>query len=413
MKSFRTFLFWCHLVAGVVVALIVLLMSVTGVLLTYERQMTAWADTRGLDGAPPTPEAERLDAEALVARVRAAEGAAPSAITWHAAPDAPAAAAFGRDRTVYVNAYTGAVLGGEAEGVRAFFREVMMWHRWLAAEGEGRDVGRAVTGACNLGFLFLILSGFYLWWPRRWTRQAFRRVAWFRRGLSPKARDFNWHNVIGFWSLVPLFAIVVSGVVISYPWAGDLVYTLVGEDAPQRRGRGGPGLNGAAPAEAPALADPVALDVLLGRAAERMPDWRTLSLAVPSASDSVVTVSLDAGTGGQPQKRAQVTLSRVTGAEVAWRPFEASSAGRRARAVLRFAHTGEVLGLVGQTLAGLVSLGAVVLVWTGLSLSWRRFRRGRRRAGRPSGARADGPSPRPVGRPVAGPRRRDAVGRMR
>jgi len=47
---------------------------------------------------------------------------------------------------------------------------------------------------------------------------------------------------------------------------------------------------------------------------------------------------------------------------------------------LRFAHTGEVLGLPGQTVAGLVSLGAAVLVWTGLALAWRRFRawRGRR-----------------------------------
>ena len=41
---------------------------------------------------------------------------------------------------------------------------------------------------------------------------------------------------------------------------------------------------------------------------------------------------------------------------------------------MRFAHTGEVLGLTGQTVAGLVSAGAVVMVWTGLALSWRRFR---------------------------------------
>jgi len=51
------------------------------------------------------------------------------------------------------------------------------------------------------------------------------------------------------------------------------------------------------------------------------------------------------------------------------------------RPILRFAHTGEVLGIPGHTLAGLVSLGAPFLVWTGLSLSLRRFSgwRGRRR----------------------------------
>jgi hypothetical protein len=40
---------------------------------------------------------------------------------------------------------------------------------------------------------------------------------------------------------------------------------------------------------------------------------------------------------------------------------------------MRFAHTGEVPGIPGQTIAGLVSLAAVVLVWTGASLTLRRF----------------------------------------
>jgi hypothetical protein len=42
--------------------------------------------------------------------------------------------------------------------------------------------------------------------------------------------------------------------------------------------------------------------------------------------------------------------------------------------LLRFAHTGEVAGIVGQTVAGLVSAGGAFLVWTGLALAFRRFR---------------------------------------
>ena len=58
-----------------------------------------------------------------------------------------------------------------------------------------------------------------------------------------KARDFNRHNVIGFWGAIPLFLIVLSGVVISYPWASDLVYSLAGENPPPPHG-GGPGGGG-------------------------------------------------------------------------------------------------------------------------------------------------------------------------
>jgi hypothetical protein len=34
-------------------------------------------------------------------------------------------------------------------------------------------------------------------------------------------------------------------------------------------------------------------------------------------------------------------------------------------------HTGEVYGLTGQTVAGVVTGGAVVLVWTGIALAFR------------------------------------------
>ena len=44
-----------------------------------------------------------------------------------------------------------------------------------------------------------------------------------------------------------------------------------------------------------------------------------------------------------------------------------------------FAHTGEVYGIVGQTAAGVASLGGAVLVYTGIALSLRRFAAWRRR----------------------------------
>ena len=56
-----------------------------------------------------------------------------------------------------------------------------------------------------------------------------------------------------------------------------------------------------------------------------------------------------------------------------WEPFESLSQGRRLRTWLRFAHTGEVYGLVGQTIAGVVSFGGAVLMYTGLALAFRRF----------------------------------------
>jgi hypothetical protein len=188
--SARQAIFWIHLITGVGVGAVVFIMSATGVLLTYERQVNAWADTRRYD-IEATPDAPRLQPEAILQAARTAvPDAAPTTLTLFSDVDRPPAVAFGA-RTLHVHPYTGAVLGEAAPQPRAFFRKMTDWHRWLGTSGEGRTIGRAITGACNLGFLLLLATGAYLWIPRTLSWPQVRNVLWFRRGLPGKARDFQ------------------------------------------------------------------------------------------------------------------------------------------------------------------------------------------------------------------------------
>ena len=118
--------------------------------------------------------------------------------------------------------------------------EVRAWHRWLSIEGEARPVARAITGWSNTLFLFIVCSGFYLWFPRKWTWQRVRPVVLFSSSLRGKARDFNWHNVLGLWSCVPLFIVVLTAMPISFHgrtrssialWAKSLRSRVGGVDA--------------------------------------------------------------------------------------------------------------------------------------------------------------------------------------
>jgi uncharacterized iron-regulated membrane protein len=111
----------------------------------------------------------------------------------------------------------------------------------------------------------------------------------------------------------------------------------------------------------------------MSKAERQVEGWRSITLQVPPKPDAPVTFSIDRGDGGQPHLRAQLALDRATGEVVRWEPASNNSAGRRLRSWMRFAHTGEVYGLAGQTVAGIVSLGGAFLVFTGLSLAWRRF----------------------------------------
>ena len=371
MKRLRKIIFWCHLPVGVIAGIVILIMCVTGVLLAYEKQIILWADTSSYRAAAPSADARHLPIETLIGNARDHRGTAPASLTLRSDPTHPAEVGFGRESVpLFLNPYTGQVLGDGSQRTRSFFRTMTDWHRWLGAKGENRDVARAITGASNLGFLFLVMSGFYLWWPRSWNLKALRSVTWFRRGLPARARDFNWHNVIGFWSAVPLFIVVLSATVISYTWASNLVYRIAGETPPAPRANPQPNAN------ANTNKDPNALNNLnshFARAEQQVTDWQAISLQLPTAAAAPLTFNIDRGYAGQPQKRAQLVLDRNSGEVVKWEPFSSLSSGRQLRSILRFAHTGEVLGIPGQTIAGIVSLGGAFLVFTGLALSIRRL----------------------------------------
>jgi uncharacterized iron-regulated membrane protein len=108
------------------------------------------------------------------------------------------------------------------------------------------------------------------------------------------------------------------------------------------------------------------------RAQQQLGDWHSITLQLPTNASSPLSFNIDRGNGGQPQKRGQLVLDRATGDIVRWEPFSSQTRGRQLRSILRFSHTGEVIGPVGQTIAGLVSLGGAFLVITGLALAIRR-----------------------------------------
>jgi uncharacterized iron-regulated membrane protein len=377
----RPAIFWLHLSAGLVAGLVILLMSATGVLLTYEKQMLAWSD-RSAASAPPAADSTRLSVDDLLRSVRAAEPSARiTVITMASAPEAPVLVTAG-ERMLAVNAYTGTVIGEASPRLRRFFRSVTAWHRWFAAEQEStRQTARFFTGWSNFLFLLIVIGGPFLWIPRKWTLAQLRAVTLFRGGLQGKARDFNWHNVIGIWTCVPLFIIVLTALPMSFPWANAAIYQMVGEAPPTLQRPGGePARRGERGART-APAGRESLNQAWQRAEQQVDGWQTISLRLAGDPNAPLAFTIDRGTGGQPQLRGTLTVNRASSEVMRWEPFQTQTLGRRLRSYARFAHTGEAFGIVGQTIAGVASAGAVVLVWTGVALALRRFAAWRKRRG--------------------------------
>lgn len=380
MKKLRKLIFWCHLIAGVSAGLVILVMSVTGVLLTFERQIIDFAEREMRIVQRPTPDVARLGPDALLAKATEAKPSAkPSGLTVKSDPNAAATIALGREGVLYVNPYTGEVLGEGAIRTRAFFRGVTDWHRWLGTGQDNRAVGRAVTGASNTAFLVLAISGVYLWWPKKWSWKKVRPLIFFQRGLKPRARNFNWHNTAGFWSSALLIVITATGMVLSYQWANNLLYRLTGTQPPAAQAPAGrvpatAANEGARSGGDKKVTDGANLNQLWDRAEQQAAGWEAITLRLPLQPNAPVVFSIREGKAWLEAASSQLTLSSASGEALKWEPYAAANRGRKARTWARFLHTGEAGGIVGQALAGLASLGGALLVWSGLALVLKRFR---------------------------------------
>ncbi|HVG79495.1 MAG TPA: PepSY-associated TM helix domain-containing protein [Patescibacteria group bacterium] len=371
----RRFVFWLHLLTGITAGSVILVMSATGVVLTCEPQMVDYAERSLRTVPPPLAGAARVSLGNLVAAAQDARGGErASTVTFGSEPRSSVRVGFGREATLFVHPFTGAVISPGSR-THTVLHVVEDWHRWLGS----RDLGRPFTGACNLAFLGLGISGLFLWWPRAWSRRAMRAITVPDLRLRGKARDFNWHNSIGFWCAPVIIVITLTGAVMSYQWANDLLYRVTGNTPPPVAGGGGAGV-GAARAGRPegreksGAAPSIDLDALATRAAGQVPSWVAITLRLPQRPGGPVIAFIQEPPTWHPNPRSVLTLDAATAQVVRWEPFAGANLGRKLRVLVRVLHTGEVGGVIGQGIAGLASVGGVFPVSTGIAQACRRAR---------------------------------------
>lgn len=388
----RPLIFWPHLAAGVLGGIVILIMSVTGVLLTYERQIVESVE-RSYSAPGDIAQAPLKVEELLEIGRREAPGEQHFELRFVNRPGSPVTIAAGRDRVFLTDPYTGAILRDGPGSTARFFDFVTRLHRWLAIDGEGFDAARATTAYGNLFFLLLILSGIYLWLPRVWNRPILKSRIYFNPKVdNSKARDFNWHHVFSFWALIPLMLICLTATVFYFPWANSAVYAAFGEEVPARDG--GEHMDAAAPVGGAMTQQALFEAAMAHAAANEAADWYSIWMEASETPGAPVHFYVDRSIGHRPSLAYELTLDGADGAVLEFMRTADFSPGDQARGFVRFLHTGEVFGVVGQTIAGLSSFAACMLVYTGFALAWRRLvqpmlvPRQQRPATRRNGARA-------------------------
>ena len=217
-----------HSIAGLVLALVLALIALTGAIMSFEDEIVDQLNA-GIMQVPPR-QIPALMPDVLVARLKAAQDFGKvSAVTLSSDPAAAAHVRFARDdnggrpASLFVDPYDARVLGSPRG--EAFFATVRRLHRWLLIPGDGKGWGRPITGSIALGLIVMLVSGLVLRWPRRggsvkiWLKPSL--------GLSGRGLHRSLHAVIGTWVLPIYLAMTLTGLFFSFEWYRDGVTWLL------------------------------------------------------------------------------------------------------------------------------------------------------------------------------------------
>lgn len=272
---------------------------------------------------------------------------APAFITLPETADRAAMVQVGANQ-VFVNPFTGSVQGRRtnAEADATLPRRL---HRLHIALMSGQ-VGGALVGLTTAAAFFLVLSGIIVWW-----RDKVWRIRW---SASWKRVIFDLHHSLGVFAAVILALVTSSGMALHYrPLSNALRRLDVSLPIP-RQPAGSAG------------ARPVPVDSVYHAAIRALPGANVTAMTLsPKPTGSFVVVMRFPEDGGA-SGRSRVYVDQFTGAVLLAVSTRAAALGTRIAGGVRDMHTGDVLGLAGQTLWFASTIVLALQAVTGAIMWW-------------------------------------------
>lgn len=271
--------------------------------------------------------------------------------------------------TVFVNPYTGQVMG-EYNRRQSFLFSVEMLHRFLLA---GKDsAGDWIVGISTLLFLFILITGVVLWWPK--TKNIMRQRLKIKWDGSTKRLVHDLHIVTGFYTSVFLIVIVLTGLIMSFKWANQALFAITGSKlvkeqpkSPQSKYQAG--------------AAALTVDAALQNVAAKTQGAEYYTVRVPG--DSTGTYSINILPKGALENTADTYyVDQYSGSLAGAQMFAAKNLGQRLRALVKPVHTGSVYGLPTKVVSFVVCLLSLIFPVTGVMMWLNRTRKKKKPVGK-------------------------------
>ena len=366
-----------HLWVSIPFGLVITVTCFTGALLVFEDDVTCLYYS---DIAKVEPQGEPLPLAQLMERV---EKAFPgeveiTGVTMFDAPEKAYKVSVSKPHraTYYVDQYTGTV-GGVHERL-PFFRTTLRLHRWLLDRNPGKGKvfwGKMIVGASTVSFVIILITGLVVWLPknRKMLRNRLRIV--FSKGGNRFLYDL--HVAGGFYVLLVLLAMALTGLTWSYRWYSDAFYAVFAK---------GNGKNGvSAVSGATTLSGGWNKEAEQNETAGKYYPWQQAVAAVVAEKPdyeklvlSKETVSVYGGTWGNQRACDKYEFDPVDGNLKSVQRYKDNAGRSKVRGWVYSVHVGSWGGLLSRVLAFLSALVGATLPLTGYYFWIRRLYKKRR-----------------------------------
>ena len=217
-------LFNVHLILSIVFSIPLLIIGVTGAILSYQHEFEALINA-GSKKVEKTGEMQSV--EKILQSFSEQTGAKQPVRLVVPKSDDEAFVVYANGNDAYlVDPYTAQIIGKDRG--TGFVLTVMALHRNLGLALSGNktaaEVGKQVVGASATAMILLVISGVWLYFPR--LKRKFSEAIKPNFKLKKYALFYNLHTSLGSLSVVIYLLICLTGLNWSYSWYNDAVMKL-------------------------------------------------------------------------------------------------------------------------------------------------------------------------------------------
>ncbi|HEY1006495.1 MAG TPA: PepSY-associated TM helix domain-containing protein [Sphingobacteriaceae bacterium] len=266
--------------------------------------------------------------------------------------------------TVFVSRTDGQVV--ELYSYReTFFYQVFALHRWLLGSSDG--IGKYIVGVSTFIFLFILLTGIILWWPK--TGRILKQRLNVKWDGGWKRLNHDLHLVLGFYSAIFLFIFSFTAMSWSFKWFNKGIYTVTGttQETPE-------------PPASVVMAGmaPLTAERAFSLFRERVPEGISYQIRAPRDSAGVWTMTV-LPEGRMENASDTYYLDQYTGKELGTYTYDQRNLGQKVRSYVKPVHTGSVFGMPSKVISFIVCLLGTSFPVTGVILWLNRLKKERSR----------------------------------